>query len=152
MAKSERLRTTTIACACASLIALTGCSVDGSAHRGDEASAASGIDDSARRSATSSVETSPRRSSEDETTGPSRSNAVESTSAEASPGAAAKAWDMTCTDYNRLSPEDAKAVTAELGRRLNKKQLVENSRSWAIIKEFCKSGLVRNSQGVRDSG
>ncbi|MFT3660160.1 MAG: hypothetical protein QM809_01820 [Gordonia sp. (in: high G+C Gram-positive bacteria)] len=59
---------------------------------------------------------------------------------------------MSCSTYNQLSPDEAKEVTAELGRLMNKKQLRENERSWAIVKEFCRGGLVRDSRGVRDSG
>ncbi len=158
----------TVAC-CAAALAVGGCTTDGQASLATNPQAA----DSAKTAAVSSAAETPARpssgvvrSSPGETAPPS-GQPRESTAADSSPsatptaaesesdsaaaGTAARAWTMTCSDYQQLTPAEKKDVTAELGRRLNKKELRDGQTSWAIVATFCTDGLVRNSPGVQDS-
>ncbi|GAC57918.1 hypothetical protein GOHSU_27_00540 [Gordonia hirsuta DSM 44140 = NBRC 16056] len=155
------LRGAAAAGALAALVAVGGCTVDGDATRAEGSggpaasstagapapgSAASG---SSSGSPSASASSSPSSAAQ---VSPAPSPGSSSSAPEpAGSGLAARAWTMTCSDYRKLTPDEQKEVTVELGRRLNKKQLRENDRSWAIVNSFCDGGLVRNSPGVRDS-
>lgn len=138
-----------------SALLLVGCSVDGSAVRGSadysvapEATSAAPNSAAPDRSAPStdrSTEPSTKTST------PSPSSAASAAPSSAPSGVAAKAMTMSCDTYKGLTPNEQKEVVVEIGKQLNKKQLVENDRSWAIVNTFCAGGRVRDSQGVRDS-
>lgn len=156
-AKTVRRNAGLLAGAGLCVIVLGGCAVDGTAVRAADtptvaetssaraAAPSSGAPSSAaEKSMTQSPESAPpsssapRRQSEEPSAGGS--------------GVAGEAMTMTCDRYKRLTPDEQKEVTAALGERLGKKQLVSNDRSWAIVNTFCDKGLVRNSRGVTQSG
>lgn len=152
MRVSRSAGTILLAGACAGVVALTGCTVDGSAVRAGAPSAADGSAPAETTASSASTTPSKSASKSKSSEAPSSTRTSTTSAAPASAtGMTAKAWDMTCHTYRRLDPAEQKEVTDELGRRLGKKQLRENERSWAIVNSFCDKGLVRNSPGVRDS-
>lgn len=133
---------------------LVGCSVDGSAEREPGVPDAAGATTSA--AATSAApKTSTAKTSAEQSSAAKSSTASSRTSSESAPstasGVADKAMTMSCDTYKGLTPSEQKEVVVEIGKQLNKKQLVENERSWAIVNTFCAGGRVRDSPGVRDS-
>ncbi|MFZ2512636.1 MAG: hypothetical protein WAW85_16265 [Gordonia sp. (in: high G+C Gram-positive bacteria)] len=133
-------------------LALGGCTTDGHATKAAHSAAAAAPSSAqARSSATLSAAAESSQSAPSvgshSTESPSSADVSESSSS----GVAARAWSMTCSDYQELTPDEKKQVTAEFGRRLNKKELREGDRSWAIVAASCSAGLVRDSQGVTDS-
>ena len=151
--RASRSRAAALVMVAAGAVVLGGCTVDGTAVKaGGPAGTTTptvSVTSSAAPSSTSpstSVHSTARSTSASTTS----EKSPETTSSAAS-GMAAQAWTMTCHTYRRLTPDEQKEMTAELGRRLHKKQLIDNDRSFAIVNSFCNDGLVRNSQGVRDS-
>lgn len=161
MRETTRRRRGALAAAGLCAMWLAGCSVDGTAVRSDGEAAppvasSAPATSAAPSSGDKSTQKSPAKSAEkapEESAGESTSTGDPSKeSGDSGDGSVAgEAMSMTCDRYKRLTPDQQKEVTAALGKRLKKKQLVDNPRSWAIVNSFCRNGLVRNSPGVKDS-
>lgn len=136
---------------------VAGCTTDGHAGKASSgqtagAETAAPTSSAVRGSSARSSESASTRSSDPDTAESSpAATSSDADSGSTSSGVAARAWAMTCSDYQQLAPEEKKQVTTELGRRMNKKELRDGDRSWAIVASFCTDGLVRNSPGVQDS-